>query len=131
MKINVYDTPEKINEVVSEIKEKGIMLHQYGMMYQWWNNPDTVKALAIAEINGEKVGAVFVSKHHKVECMFNIGVFVTPYHRRKGIGGKLLKSIKDTDSNFRVDGSGFRTKMFSKYLDGKINGVINDKGYFT
>lgn len=120
MKINVYETPEDITKIVKEIEDGPVTLHQSGMMFRWFKTPSLIKTLAVAEVDGKKVGAVIVSKETELECAFNIGVYVVPYHRKRGIAGKLLTTIKESVPVFRVDGSGFRRGMFKKYLDGKI-----------
>lgn len=119
MKINVYENQEDIINIVDEINNGKVLLHHHGMMYQWFNNPSLIKTLGIAEIDGQKVGAVIITKQTERECTYNTGVFVVPYHRKKGIGGKLLQSVKNSVDSFRVDSSGFRKSMFKKYLDGK------------
>lgn len=115
--ITIYDKDEEIKEVVNDIHKQQIILHNFGSMLNWWHNPETIKTLAIAEVNNEKVGAVIVTKD---DYIYNIGVYVNPSHRKKGIGGKLLQSIKHSKEKFLVDKCEFRTKMFSKYLEGKI-----------
>lgn len=85
----------------------------WGMMQDWFRNPETAEVIAVAYDKDRVIGAaILMEDAHYNEPRF--GVYVKRQYRRKGIGKKLTNIIKRrSEFDFEVD----RTENNFKFFD--------------
>ncbi len=80
-------------------------IHNCGMMLEWyreevWDYKSIIKAISLAYSGREIIGAcVLINEPEWDNQEFNIGVYIKPDFRRRGIGRRLVERIKKFENN--------------------------------
>ncbi len=125
MKYFIY-VPLRHEEIYhTVVKYSGQHLHQYGLMRRWWKEPENIQAIALAFSTEMKtIGAAMLLKRAEefplADVKYNFAVFVRENWRNRGVGGKLVSSLRFMADEFYCDNTTqAKINFFTKHLDGK------------